>query len=157
MNYVYLPLKIYQTMDIKDFIAISGQPGLLKMITQGKSLLIAENLLTGQRIPVHQSAQVSSMEEIAIFTETEDKPLKEVILEIYQKEEGKTILDPKKSTDDQIRTYFASILPTYDKSKVYVSDMKKIYTWYNILVTSGKIDWTATEPEAEKTPEQTED
>ena len=95
MNYVYLPLKIYQTMDIKDFIAISGQPGLFKMITQGKSLLIAENLLTGQRIPVHQSAQVSSMEEIAIFTETEDKPLKEVFLEIYQKEEGKTILDPK--------------------------------------------------------------
>ena len=150
---LYLPLKIYQIMDIKDFIAISGQPGLFKMISQGKSLLIAENLQTGQRIPVHGSAQVSSMEEIAVFTDSEDKPLKEIFLEIYQKEEGKTILDPKKSTDDQIRTYFASILPNYDTRKVYVSDMKKIYTWYNILVSSGKIDWTATEPEAEKSPE----
>jgi len=151
--YVYLPLKIYQIMDIKDFIAISGQPGLYKMISQGKSLLIAENLQTGQRIPVHGSAQVSSMEEIAVFTETEDKPLKDIFLEIYNKEEGKTILDPKKSTDEQIRNYFASVLPTYDKKKVYISDMKKIFFWYNILVTSGKIDWTATEPEEEKSPE----
>lgn len=140
-------------MDIKDFIAISGQPGLYKMISQGKSLLIAENLLTGQRIPVHGSAQVSSMEEIAVFTDTEDKPLKEIFLEIYQKEEGKTIMDPKKSTDDQIRSYFATILPAYDRKKVYVSDMKKIYTWYNILVTSGKIDWTPDEQPKEEEEE----
>ncbi|MFA6126094.1 MAG: DUF5606 domain-containing protein [Bacteroidales bacterium] len=132
-------------MDIKDFIAISGQPGLFKMVSQGKSILIAENLENGQRIPVHPSSHVSSMEEIAVFTETEDKPLKEVFLEIYQKEEGKTILDPKKSTNDQIKAYFATVLPTYDRNKVYVSDMKKIFTWYNILVASAKIDWTAEE------------
>jgi len=137
-------------MDIKDFIAISGQPGLFKMVSQGKSLLIAENLETGQRIPVHASSHVSSMEEIAIFTETEDKPLKEVFLEIYQKEEGKTVLNPKKSSNEQIREYFATILPGYDRDKVYISDMKKIFTWYNILVTSGKVDWTATEPEEAK-------
>ena len=86
------------------------------------------------------------MEEIAIFTETEDKPLKEVFFEIHQKEDGKTILDPKKSTTEQIKAYFATILPTYDRNKVYVSDMKKIFTWYNILVTSGKIEWTLDEP-----------
>lgn len=129
-------------MDIKDFIAISGQPGLYKLVSQGKSILIAENLETGQRIPVHASSHVSSMEEIAVFTDTEDKPLKEVFLEIYQKEDGKTVLDPKKSTNDQIREYFASVLPAYDRNQVYISDMKKIFTWYNILVTSGKIDWT---------------
>lgn len=136
-------------MDIKDFIAISGQPGLYKMVSQGKSILIAENLETGQRIPVHASSHVSSMEEIAIFTEKEDKPLKELFFEIYQKADGKTVLDPKKSTNDQIREYFATLLPTYDRIKVYVSDMKKIFTWYNILVTSGKIDWTAPEPAEE--------
>ncbi len=133
-------------MDIKDFIAISGQPGLYKLVSQGKSILIAENLETGHRLPVHSSSHVSSMEEIAVFTETEDKPLKEVFFEIHQKEDGKTILDPKKSTTDQIKEYFATILPTYDRNKVYVSDMKKILTWYNILVTSGKIDWTMDEP-----------
>ena len=135
-------------MDIKDFIAISGHPGLFKMVSQGKSILIAENLETGQRIPVHASSHVSSMEEIAVFTKTEDKPLKEVFFEIYQKEGGKTILDPKKSTDDQIREYFSSVLPDFDRNRVYVSDMKKIFTWYNILVTSGKIDWTKPEAEA---------
>ena len=138
-------------MDIKDFIAVSGHPGLFKLVSQGKSILIAENLETGQRIPVHASSHVSSMEEIAVFTKTEDKPLKEVFSEIYQKEGGKTILDPKKSTDDQIREYFSSVLPEYDRNRVYVSDMKKIFTWYNILITSGKIDWTTPAP-AEETP-----
>ena len=133
-------------MDIKDFIAVSGQPGLYKLVSQGKSILIAESLETGNRMPVHATNHVSSLEEIAVFTATEDKPLKEVFYEIYQKENGKTILDPKKSTNDQIREYFASVLPAYDRNKVYVSDMKKIFTWYNILVTSGKIDWTAPDP-----------
>jgi hypothetical protein len=138
-------------MDIKDFIAISGQPGLYKMVSQGKSMLIAENLETGQRIPVHTSSHVSSMEEISVFTEKEEKPLKEIFSEIYQKEEGATILDPKKSTNDQIKDYFASAVPTYDRKKVYVSDMRKIFTWYNILVTSGNIDWTAPDPAEDAT------
>lgn len=144
-------------MDIKDFIAISGQPGLYKMVSQGKTLLIAENLETGQRIPVHATSHVSSMEEIAVFTKTEDKPLKEVFLEIYQKEEGKTILNPKTSTNDQIRDYFASVLPAYDQNKVYISDMKKIFTWYNIMVTSGKVDWTPDEPDKTEEPEVAEE
>jgi hypothetical protein len=135
-------------MDIKDFIAISGQPGLYKLVSQGKSILIAENLETGKRMPVHASSHVSSMEEIAVFTKTEDKPLKEVFLEMYQKEAGKTVLDPKTSTNDQIRDYFASVLPEYDRNKVYVSDMKKIITWYNILVGSSQMDWSA-EPKTE--------
>ena len=98
-------------MDIKDFIAISGQPGLFKLVSQGKSIMVAENLETGKRMPVHSTSHVSSMEEIAIFTDTEDKPLKDVFFEIYQKEEGKTILDPKKSTNEQIKDYFATVLP----------------------------------------------
>jgi hypothetical protein len=143
-------------MDIKDFIAITGQPGLYKLISQGKSILIAENLETGQRIPVHPSAHVSSMEEIAVFTDTEDKPLKEVFFEIYQKEEGKTIMDPKKSTNDEIKNYFATVLPGYDRDKVYVSDMKKIFYWYNILITLGKVDWTMPDPAEPEEQEKSE-
>jgi hypothetical protein len=143
-------------MDIKDFIAISGQPGLFKLVSQGKSIMVAENLETGKRMPVHSTSHVSSMEEIAIFTDTEDKPLKDVFFEIYQKEEGKTILDPKKSTNEQIKDYFATVLPGYDRNKVYVSDMKKIYTWYNILVTTGKVDWTKDEEQEPAKEENTE-
>jgi hypothetical protein len=143
-------------MDIKDFISISGQPGLYKLISQGKSILIAENLETGQRIPVHATSHVSSMEEIAVFTETEDKPLKEVFIEMYKKEEGKTAPDPKKSTDAQIRDYFTSVLPAWDRNKVYLSDMKKILTWYNVLVTSGNIDWTDEPVEEADSPEKAE-
>lgn len=134
-------------MDIKDFISVSGQPGLYKLVSQGKAILIAENLETGQRIPVHATSHVSSMEEIAVFTAKEDKPLKEIFLEMYQKEGGRVVLDVKKSSNDQIREYFATVLPSYDRNKVYLSDMKKILTWYNILVTYGKLDWT---PEEEK-------
>ena len=139
-------------MELKDYIAISGKPGLFKLISQGKNIVIAENLETGQRIPVHASSHISSMEEITVFTQTEDKPLKEVFLEIYQKEEGKTVPDPKKSGDDQIRSYFASVLPDYDESKVYLSDMKKVLQWYNILVTCGKVEWTPDNPPS-STPE----
>lgn len=138
-------------MDIKDFIAVSGQSGLFKLISQGKSLLIAENLETGQRIPVHASAHVSSMEEIAIFTDTEDKPLKDLFYEIYQKEGGQPLADPKKATNDELRSYLASVLPGYDRDKVYNSDIKKILTWYNFLVKFGNIEWTKTEPA--ETPE----
>jgi hypothetical protein len=105
-------------MDIKDFISITGQPGLYKLVTQGKNVLIAESLETGKRIPVYTTSHVSSMEEIDVFTEGEDKPLKEVFYEIYKKEDGKTILDPKKSTNDQIRASFASVLPSFDRQKV---------------------------------------
>ena len=143
-------------MDIKEFIAVSGQSGLFRLISQGKNILIAESLETGKRIPVHASQRVSSMEEIAIFTETEDKPLKEVFLDIYGKEGGKTLADPKKMTNDQVRAYFASVLPAYDRDKVYISDMKKILGWYNILVTSANIDWTAT-PETPDAQESTEE
>jgi hypothetical protein len=121
------------------------------LVSQGKNILIAENLETGQRIPVHPSSHVSSMEEIAVFTQTEDKPLKEVFYEIYLKEEGKTVLDPKKSSNDQIRSYFETVLPSYDRDKVYVSDMKKIFTWYNILVSSANIDWTPDAPADDET------
>jgi len=136
-------------MDLKDFIAISGMPGLYKMISQGKNAVIVENLETGQRMPVHASNRISSLEEIAVFTESEDKPLKEVLSAMFGKESGKICLDPKKATPDQLREYLGTVLPDYDRLKVYVSDIKKILTWYNILVTKGSVDFT--EPEKKDT------
>lgn len=132
-------------MDLKDFIAISGMPGLFKLVSQGKNAVIVENLETGQRMPVHASNRISSLEEIAVFTDSDDKPLKEVFLAIYTKESGKACLDPKNATSDQLKEYLGTVLPDYDRLKVYVSDIKKMLTWYNILITKGSVDFT--EPE----------
>ncbi len=132
-------------MDLKDFIAISGMPGLFKLVSQGKNAVIVENLETGQRMPVHASNRISSLEEIAVFTDGDDKPLKEVFLAIYNKESGKACLDPKKATSDQLKEYLGTVLPDYDRFKVYVSDIKKMLTWYNILITKGSVDFTVPE------------
>lgn len=132
-------------MDLKDFIAISGMPGLYKMISQGKNAVIVENLETGKRMPVHASNRISSLEEIAVFTQSEDKPLKEVLIALFGKESGKPCLDPKTATPDQLKEYLGSVLPDYDRLKVYVSDIKKILTWYNILITNGSVDFSETE------------
>jgi hypothetical protein len=121
-------------MDLKDFIAVSGMPGLYKLISHGKNAVIVENLETGQRMPVHASNQISSLEEIAVFTDGDDKPLKEVLSAMF-----------KKATPDQLREYLAAVLPNYDRLKVYISDIKKILTWYNILITNGKVDFTETD------------
>jgi len=124
-------------MELKDLVAISGKPGLYRMVSQGKSVLIVENLETGQRMPAHAANRISSLEEIAVFTDAEDKPLKEVFISIYKKENGKSCLDPRKASPDELRSYFAEILPDYDRLKVYLSDICKILTWYNILIATG--------------------
>ncbi|HBB93615.1 MAG: hypothetical protein A2X22_05350 [Bacteroidetes bacterium GWF2_49_14] len=134
-------------MDLKDYISIAGMPGLYKLISQGKNVIIVENLETGQRMPSHEANRVSSLEEIALFTKGEDKPLKDIFLEIFKKEEGKAVPDPKKAGSDELRDYFATIVPEYDRLKVYVSDIKKVLIWYNILVTSGKVDFTGSPAE----------
>lgn len=131
-------------MDLKDVLAISGFPGLYKMISQGKNALIVENLETGKRMPAHARHKISAMEDIAIFTETEDKPLKDFFRALYEKMQGKEVDPPKKMAGDDIKALFEEIIPDYDRDRVYVSDMKKALEWYNLLIRKGMID---TEPE----------
>ncbi len=119
-------------MILKDIIAISGQPGLFKFIAQGKNSMIVEHIETGRRTSAFSSSKVSSLEEISIFTENEDVPLGKVFDKIYEKENGGPSIDPK--SDSQIlKSYFEEILPDYSRDKVYVSDIKKVIVWYNIL------------------------
>ena len=144
-------------MDLKEIVTVSGQPGLFKFISEGKNLLIVESLESGQRIPVHTNNRVSSLEEIAVFTDTEDKPLKNILVEIHAKLDGKPLDDPKKLSSAQIKEQFGELVPDFDRDRVYVSDMKKLFLWYNILVSWGQLDWSlpvepeapAAEPEAE--------
>jgi len=119
-------------MNLKDIIAISGEPGLFKLIAQGKNAIIIEHLETKKRSSAYSSAKVSSLEDISIFTETEDMPLGKVFDLIFEKEKGGKAIDSK-SEADKLRTYFEEVLPEYARERVYPSDIKKVVQWYNTL------------------------
>ena len=138
-------------MNIKGILSISGKPGLYKLVAQSKNGIIVESLTENKRFPVSSSSNVSSMEDIAIYTYEEEVPLQEVFQKIYDKEEGGKTLGHKESTD-QIVGFFADVLPNYDTERVYISDMKKVLQWYNLLHDSGLLE--AEEAVEEETPEE---
>ena len=119
-------------MVLKDILAISGEPGLFKFIAQGKNAIIVEHLETGKRSSAFSSHKVSSLEDISIFTENEDLSLGKVFDKIYEKESGGPAIDAK-SDPDKLKIYFEEIVPDYSHEKVYASDIKKVFLWYNIL------------------------
>jgi hypothetical protein len=140
-------------MVLKDILAISGEPGLFRFIAQGKNALIVEHLETKKRSSAHSSAKVSSLEDIAIFTEKEDIPLGKVFDLIHEKENGGPAVDSK-IDGTKLKMWFEGILPDYSKDKVYTSDIKKVALWYNIL---HKLDLLIKEepeagPETEASP-----
>lgn len=117
---------------LKGILSISGQPGLFKMIAEAKNRIIVESLITGNRLPVSTTIKISSLEDIAVFAQDGEIPLKEIFKRIYDHEEGGKAANPKDS-DLLIKRYFETILPDYDKNKVYVSDIRKVLNWYNLL------------------------
>jgi hypothetical protein len=119
-------------MDLTEFISISGQGGLFKVIARAKNGLIVESLADKRRQPVHSSQKVSALQDISVFTNDEDVPLSEVFTTIFEKEKGGPAIDSKANPED-LKKYFSAVLPDYDQERVYVSDMKKIITWYNTL------------------------
>jgi hypothetical protein len=140
-------------MVLKDIIAISGEPGLFRFIAQGKNSIIVEHLETKKRSSAYGSAKVSSLEDIAIFTEKEDVPLGKVFDIIYEKAHGGVVLDPK-ADSGKLKSWFEEILPDYSRDKVYFSDIKKIALWYNLLHNLNLL--IKEEPEAEA-KDQTEE
>jgi hypothetical protein len=129
---------------LKGIVSISGQPGLFKLVAETKNRVIVESLATGKRMPASPSAKISALEDIAVFTEGGELPLKKILKKISEHEDGGVALDPK-SSDDLIRKYFGVIVPDYIKEKVYVSDMKKIILWYNLLHEKEMLDFSAEE------------
>jgi len=136
-------------MNLKGIMAISGFPGLYKMVSQAKSSIIVESLNDGKRMPAFNSYKISSLEDIAIFTDTKEVPLTEVFQKLLDKFENKPAIDSKSSNNELVKL-FSEILPEYDKEKVYVSDIKKVITWYNTLVQK---DLLKNEPEKTETEE----
>lgn len=129
---------------LKGLLAISGQPGLFKMITESKNSIIVESLDTGKRMPAYSTSKISALEDIAIYTETEDLPLKDVMKAIHEKEDGGEAISHK-SSGNELKSYFEEVLPDYDKDRVYVSDIKKVIQWYNILHEKEMLDFSEEE------------
>jgi Domain of unknown function (DUF5606) len=119
-------------MILKDILSISGEQGLFKFVAQGKNAMIVEHIETGKRSSAFSSAKVSSLEDISIFTDGEDLPLGKVFDRIFEKESGAQAIEAK-SDPDKLKKYFEEIVPDYSKDKVYVSDIRKVFLWYNIL------------------------
>ena len=120
-------------MDLQGIIAISGKPGLFKVIAQGKNNVIVESLLDGRRFPAFASDRISALDDICIYTYEEDVPLGEVYQKLAEKENfGKTI--SHKESSAKLRENLVAFLPDYDEDRVYDNDIKKLFQWYNLLV-----------------------
>ncbi len=141
-------------MDLSKILAISGKPGLYKMLSETKNGLLVESIDNQKRFPVFAHEKISSLEEISIFTEDDDMPLKEIFKKMHELLEGKEAPDHK-SDPAKLKAFFKEAVPEYDQERVYNSDIKKVIHWYNQLHGHNLLEFT--EEEEEKEEEKKED
>lgn len=124
-------------------LAISGKPGLYKLVSRGNNSLIVEALdATHKRMPAFGNDRITSLADIAMFTETDDVPLMTILASLRDLEGGKeSSLNYKKASPDELHEYFTKVLPEWDCDRVHNSDIKKLIQWYNILVKAGVTDF----------------
>jgi len=126
---------------LKEILSISGKPGLFKLISQGKNMIIVESLIDKKRIPSYSHEKVVSLGDIAIFTDNEEVPLREVFDKIKTKENGGVASIDPKADSKLLQVYFGEVLPDFDRERVFPSDIKKVLNWYNILINNGITDF----------------
>lgn len=123
-------------------LTISGKPGLYRLLSSGRNMFVVEMVdATKKRMPVYNSDKVVMLDDIAIYTDTEEVPLREVFKKIYEKENAVLPFDLKMSTPEELVAYFETVMPDYDRERVYLTHIKKLYSWYNILVANGITDF----------------
>jgi hypothetical protein len=153
-NIFYYFCKKHETMDLSKILSISGKRGLFKVVSQLKNAVLVESLLDGKRFPAFAHEKISSLEEIAVFTTGEDIQLKDLLKKMHEKLEGKP--GPDAGTDDKaLKVFFLEVIPDYDPDRVYASDIRKIVSWYNLLLEHNLLDFT--EKEEEKPAAETEE
>lgn len=123
-------------MNISGILSIAGKSGLFKMVGQMKNGIVVESLEDGKRFPAYASSKVSALEDISIYSVDEDVPLGDVFQKIYDLEEGKATISHNSSAAE-LRTRFEEAFPEYDEERVYASDLKKVFRWYNLLLEKG--------------------
>lgn len=128
---------------LKTILSISGKPGLYKLVSRGNNTLIVEVLdETHRRVPAFATDRITSLGDIAMYTDTDDVPLSQVLASMKKLEDGKqSSVNYKKASADELREYFAKILPNFDRERVHNSDIKKLIQWYDILVKAGETDF----------------
>jgi hypothetical protein len=151
----FLILAKIKYMDLKGIISISGRPGLFKIVTQGKSNVIVESLIDKKRFPAFASEKISSIEDISIFTYEEDVKLTDVFSTILSQNDGKEAINHKVE-EAVLRKTFEGILPNYDIDRVYLSDIRKVFQWYNLLLKEGLMQKEEVATEAADKPDKEE-
>ena len=144
-------------MNLTGIIAISGKPGLFKVVAQGKNNIIVESLEDRKRVPAYSTDRISALDDISIYTYDEDKPLKEIYTALFEKEKGGITISHKEDLS-KLSTYLMEVLPNYDQERVYPSDIKKLFQWYNLLHKAGelKLDEPVVAETVTDAPETTE-
>lgn len=127
---------------LKTILAISGKPGLYKLISQAKGMLIVESVADKKRTPVYASDKVISLGDIAMYTDDDEVPLANVLEAVKAKENGAVAsLNYKTASSEELRAYMAEVLPEYDRDRVHTSDIKKLIQWYDLLISSGETEF----------------
>lgn len=140
---------------LRKILSISGRSGLYRLVSQGKNMLIVENIADGKRLPAYARDKVISLGDVSIYTTDEDVPLTEVLDIIKEKNDSKPVDIKSFKSDSELRKYFATILPDFDDDRVYTTDIRKVFAWYNQLIAAGidqfKDEEAVQEPAAETT------
>lgn len=139
--------------DLKKILSVSGEHGLFEYVAQGRGGIIAESMLTGQRQMFGANAKVSSLADISIYTDETDVPLREVLKTMAEKLGQGPAMSPK-SDPKAIKAFFAEVLPNYDEDRFYVSHMKKILDWYEVLRNHATLEFVEEDEETEDKPEE---
>ena len=141
-------------MSLEKILAISGKPGLYEIVTQTRTGAVVESLLDKKRLTVGAHSNISILSEIAIYTLTEEVPLKDVLRKLKDKENGQPTSISHKDGKDALEEYFFEVLPDYDEDRVYASDIKKVVQWYNLLQKNNLLDSLESEDESDTSEEE---
>ncbi len=139
---------------LKKVLSITGRPGLFEIVSQGKNAIIVEDLASKRRFPALSRDKIVALGDIAIYTEHDEKPLAEVFEEVYKHSDGKTVDVAAIVKEKKLKEVFGEMLPDFDRERVHDSDIKKLFTWYNILVGAGFTKFVEEKEETEDTPKE---
>ncbi|MDE6198075.1 MAG: DUF5606 domain-containing protein [Muribaculaceae bacterium] len=126
---------------IKGILSITGKPGLYRLLSRGRNSLIVEDIATGRRMPTYPHERVISLADITMYTDHGDEPLPAVLQALCDKAEGKQVDVKAIGGDAELREFFGTVLPDFDRERVYTTDIRKLLSWYNRLVAAGITDF----------------
>ena len=136
---------------LKNILAITGKPGLYKLVSRGNNMLIVESLVDGKRMPTYARDKIVALSDVSMFTDADDIALSEVLTSAGKKEGLKAVtMDPKKASNAELQAWFDEVLPNWDRDRVYPSDIRKLIQWYNILINAGITDFTVKDDDEEQ-------